>query len=58
MTTQTFAGFKLPRTENGPTIYNPTVTDLSFRFECWKGDNKTRGCIGRVMYPNNIRTAS
>lgn len=52
-----FAGFKLPRAENGPTIYNPTLTDLPFRFENWKGDDKSRGNIGRVTYPNNMRTA-
>lgn len=58
----TFAGFQLPRTENGPTIHNPTAKPnmareyLADRLRKWKAHNKTRGCIGKVTYPNRIRS--
>jgi len=54
-----FAGFRLPRTENGPTIYNPTHGEkpLAARFKAWRANGKGRGCIGRVTHPNRIRSS-
>lgn len=54
-----FAGFRLPRTENGPTIYNPThgPRGLAARLRDWRAHGKTRGCIGPVTLPNRIRSS-
>lgn len=49
-----FAGFNLPRVENGPTIHNPTATPLAKRLADYKRHG--RGCIGPVTFPNQIRT--
>lgn len=58
-----FAGFRLPRVKNGPTIYNPTARPsmareyLAQRLRAWRANGKGRGCIGPVTYPNRIRSA-
>lgn len=54
-----FAGFRLPRTKNGPTICNPThgQRGLAARLRAWRADGKTRGCIGPVTFPNRIRSS-
>jgi len=52
-----FAGFSLPRTECGPTIWTYADKPLAARLADWRKHGKSRGCIGRVTYPNRIRTA-
>lgn len=50
---KTFAGFKIPRTENGPTLYNYATKSLAQRLAEYKRHG--RGCIGQVTFALRIR---